>query len=76
MSTFTALIIFLAVYLHNFSCYYQLINTSFRKERRFGYRASFSCMRHLIPVYTTLNFWYGTDKIGTRTTILVLGLPI
>jgi hypothetical protein len=19
------------------------------------------------PVYTTLNFWYGTDKIGTRT---------
>ena len=28
------------------------------------------------PVYTTLNFWYGTDKIGTRTTFLVLGLPI
>jgi hypothetical protein len=26
------------------------------------------------PVYTTLNFWYGTDKIGTRTTFLVLGL--
>jgi hypothetical protein len=24
-------------------------------------------------VYTTLNFWYGTDKIGTRTTFLVLG---
>jgi hypothetical protein len=19
------------------------------------------------PIYTTLNFWYGTDKIGTRT---------
>jgi hypothetical protein len=31
---------------------------------------------HLSPVYTTLNFWYGTDKIGTRTTFLVLGLPI
>jgi hypothetical protein len=30
----------------------------------------------LSPVYTTLNFWYGTDKIGTRTTFLVLGLPI
>jgi hypothetical protein len=28
------------------------------------------------PVYTTLNFWYSTDKIGTRTTFLVLGLPI
>jgi hypothetical protein len=28
------------------------------------------------PVYTTLNFWYDTDKIGTRTTFLVLGLPI
>jgi hypothetical protein len=23
-----------------------------------------------------LNFWYGMDKIGTRTTFLVLGLPI
>jgi hypothetical protein len=23
------------------------------------------------PVYTTVNFWYGTDKIGTRTTFLV-----
>ena len=22
----------------------------------------------LSPVYTTLNFWFGTDKIGTRTT--------
>ena len=22
------------------------------------------------PVYTTLNFWYGADKIGTRTTFL------
>jgi uncharacterized membrane protein (DUF441 family) len=31
---------------------------------------------NLSPVYTTLNFWYGTDKIGTRTTFLVLGLPI
>jgi hypothetical protein len=30
---------------------------------------------NLSPVYTTLNFWYGTDKIGTRTTFLVLGLP-
>jgi hypothetical protein len=30
---------------------------------------------HLSPVYTTLNFWYGMDKIGTRTTFLVLGLP-
>ena len=30
----------------------------------------------LSPVYTTLNFWYGTDKIDTRTTFLVLGLPI
>jgi hypothetical protein len=29
----------------------------------------------LSPVYTTLNFWYGTDKIGTRTTFLALGLP-
>jgi hypothetical protein len=29
----------------------------------------------LSPVYTTLNFWYGTDKIVTRTTFLVLGLP-
>jgi hypothetical protein len=28
------------------------------------------------PVYTTLNFWYGTGKIGARTTFLVLGLPI
>jgi hypothetical protein len=32
------------------------------------------------PVYTTLNFWYGTDKIGTRTTffgswITYLGSP-
>jgi hypothetical protein len=31
---------------------------------------------HLSPVYTTLNFWYGTDNIGTRTSFLVLGLPI
>jgi hypothetical protein len=31
---------------------------------------------HLSPVYTMLNFWYGTVKIGTRTTFLVLGLPI
>ena len=31
---------------------------------------------NISPVYTTLNFWYGTDKIGTRTTFLVLGLPI
>ena len=31
---------------------------------------------NLSPVYTTPNFWYGTDKIGTRTTFLVLGLPI
>ena len=29
----------------------------------------------LSPVYTTLNFWYGKDKISTRTTFLVLGLP-
>jgi hypothetical protein len=28
----------------------------------------------LSPVYTTLNFWYDTDKFGTRTTFLVLGL--
>jgi hypothetical protein len=34
-----------------------------------------SPMTYLSPVYTTLNFWYGTDKIGTRTTFLVLGLP-
>jgi hypothetical protein len=32
--------------------------------------------RFLSPVYTTLNFWYDTDKIGTRTTFLVLGLTI
>ena len=31
---------------------------------------------YLSPVYTTLNFWYGTDKIGTRTTFLVLGLNL
>ena len=31
---------------------------------------------HLSPVYTTLNFWYSTDKICTRTTFLALGLPI
>jgi hypothetical protein len=24
------------------------------------------------PLYTTLNFWYDTAKIGTRTTFLVL----
>ena len=34
-----------------------------------------SDIRVLSPVYTTLNFWYGTDKIGTRTTFWVLGLP-
>jgi hypothetical protein len=33
-------------------------------------------LRDLSHVYTTLNFWYGTDKIGIRTTFLVLGLPI
>ena len=33
-------------------------------------------MENLSPVYTTLNFLYGTDKIGTRTTFLILGLPI
>jgi hypothetical protein len=26
----------------------------------------------LSPVYTTLNFWYGTDKIGTRTLVWFL----
>ena len=35
-----------------------------------------SLLTYLSPVYTTLNFWYGTDKSGTRTTFLVLGLPI
>jgi hypothetical protein len=27
----------------------------------------------LKPFYTTLNFWYRTDKIGTRTTFLWAG---
>jgi hypothetical protein len=31
---------------------------------------------YLSPVHTTLNFWYGTDKIGIRINFLVLGLPI
>jgi hypothetical protein len=35
---------------------------------------------YISPVYTTLNFWYGTDKIGTRTTFgswtTYLGNPI
>jgi hypothetical protein len=26
---------------------------------------------YLSPVYTTLNFWYGTDKIGTSTTFVI-----
>jgi hypothetical protein len=34
-------------------------------------RGSISTRFNLNPVYTTLNFWYGTDKIGTRTTFLV-----
>jgi hypothetical protein len=33
----------------------------FQKQIKFS-------MRNYSPVYTTLNFWYGTDKIGTRTT--------
>jgi hypothetical protein len=51
-----------------------------KPKERPAEEASFDCKYNsynfrqgiLSPVYTTLNFWYGTDKIGTPTTFLVL----
>ena len=48
-------------------------------ETDFSFKIPLVCSSkwiHESPVYTTLNFWYGTDKIGTRTTFLALGIPI
>jgi hypothetical protein len=47
-------------------------------ESKFGMVQAFGCIdgTHVKNYYTALNFWYGTDKIGTRTAFLVLGLPI